>query len=247
MILIIGSNRDDTLYFESALSNTRREQLFNRYDVVFGSIFKQDICVVSGVFTSYDSSAAITYLLNKYFIVLVFVVGKATAYSSDLQIGDIILSRRTYLADVDQVEESNTVIGQIPSFPPYFKTQNDILEYTVKALEARTFASYKIATFVSSNIAYTHLDQISSFSVENQMFGHEQRLAFDSITGGVAVGCELYRTPFIAMKVIAREFGKRQSATNYSVVLKNYTAVGKAIITTIGDIGRNDIIRGDEQ
>ena len=54
----------------------------------------------------------------------------------------------------------------------------------------------------------------------------------------------LFNIPFVCVKVVSKKFKQTQSAKAYEQVLKNYASVGKAIVATIGDIGRNDIIRG---
>lgn len=243
MILIIGSSKDDTLYFESVLNNKRQEKLFKRYDLVFGTLFKQDILVVSNVFSNYVSSAVISYLVNKYFVVLVFVVGKVASFTPDLKIGDILLARRTFLADVDQIESSEVVLGEIPDLCPFYESSPSVIEYTTKVLESSTYASYKLGTIISSNTQYSSLKQLDSFSVNGTMFGVSRKIGFESISGGVAVACELAKIPFLTIKVVGREFGKHQSPDDYSIVLRTYSDLGKALVKTIADISRNEIIK----
>lgn len=246
MILIVGSTKDDTLYFESVMTSKRNEKLFGRYDLIFGNIFNQEVCLLTGVFTSYISSICVSHLLEKYFIILVFVVGKATAFSEDLNIGDIVVSRRLFVSDVDLIEETNSKLGQIPGFPSVFETPVDVITYANDALESRTMVPHKTGTFVSGNISYSNIEQMKAFNVEDQLFGHNRCVALDTIAGGVGIACNIYKVPFIAMKVVSKRFGNRQSAKDYSLVLKNYAAVGKGIVNTIGDIGRNDVLRGEE-
>ena len=49
MILIIGSTKDDTLYFDSVMTQKRTEKLFNYVNLTFGRIFNQEILLVNGV------------------------------------------------------------------------------------------------------------------------------------------------------------------------------------------------------
>lgn len=246
MILIVGSTKDDTLYFDSVMTGKRKETLFGRYELTFGNIFNQEVILLSNVYTSYISSVCVSHLLEKYFIILVFVVGKATAYTPDLNIGDIILSRRVFVSDVDLIEETNSKLGQIPGFPSVYESPIDVIQYANAAFESRTMIPHKTGTIISSNTSYSNDAQIKPFNVENQLFGHNRCVAFDTISGGVAIACNLFNVPFISTKVISRRFGNRQSAKDYSNVLKNYAAVGKGIVNTIGDIGRNDVLRGGE-
>ena len=66
----------------------------------------------------------------------------------------------------------------------------------------------------------------------------------DSITGGVAVSSFLHKVPFIAVKVVDKILDEKWNVDSYLKVLDVYIGVDKAIISTIGDIGRNDVIFG---
>ena len=246
MIMIVGSTRDDTLYFESIMTNKKTELVFNRYEIILGTLFNQEILLLNNVYTSYISSALVSYLISKYFIILVFSVGKCTAFSQNLKVGDIVISNKLYLADVDQTEEANAKLGQIPGFPAYYETQLDVFEYVSNALESRTYIPHFKGIYVSSNISYHNENQLSEFVEGEYAFGENKNVVFDNVSGGVAVGCHLHNIPFVAVKVVSKHFGEKQTAKDYSVVLKNYAGVGKAIVTCVGDIGTNDIIRGDD-
>ena len=85
MILILGSHHDDILYFESVMSNKRTETVLDKYKVTIGTIFNQSVVLADGVETNYLSSALTLYLIEKYFVFLVFVVGKCVAYTHDIK------------------------------------------------------------------------------------------------------------------------------------------------------------------
>lgn len=246
MILILGSTKDDVLYFESVMTSKRSEKIFNRYEAIYGNIFNQEIVLVTGVYTSYISTAIVSHLLSKHMIILVYSVGKCQAYSNDLDIGDIVVSKRVFTGDVDQVEESNSRLGQIPGFPFNFETQNDINGYMNNALDNRTLIPHKNVTFISSNTSYSNDRQLESIKVGDQIFGHHDNVVFDSISGGAAVACHMFNVPFIAVKVVSKRFKVKQNPKDYALVLKTYASVGKSIVTCIGDIGHNEVVRGRE-
>ena len=85
MILILGSTHDDILYFESVMTNKKEEKIFDRYSLIFGTIFNQEVVVAYDLHTSYISTFITAYIIQKYFIVLVFVVGRCIAYSKKIQ------------------------------------------------------------------------------------------------------------------------------------------------------------------
>ena len=85
MIMIIGSQHDDILYFESVITNKREELVMGKFKVTIGTIFNQAVMLVDQVKTNYLSSALTLYLIEKYFVILVLVVGRCIAYSKDLK------------------------------------------------------------------------------------------------------------------------------------------------------------------
>ena len=117
MIMIIGSQHDDILYFESIMSNKRVETVLDKYKVTIGTIFNQSVILVDQVKTNYISSILTLHLIEKYFVFLVFVVGRCIAFTHDIKPADIAISKYVMAGDVDQVnEEENVKMCQIPGF-----------------------------------------------------------------------------------------------------------------------------------
>ena len=161
MILIIGSRHDDILYFESVMSNKKQETVLGKYTVTLGTIFNQGVVLVDEVKTNYVSSALILYLIEKYFVFLIFNVGRCISFTKDLKPLDIVVSKRVIAGDVDQVQEDNVKYGQIPGFDQVFVCQDDIIGYLGDAFEKRTYSTIKVGNFVSTSVDYHRADQVS--------------------------------------------------------------------------------------
>ena len=67
MIMIIGSQHDDILYFESVITNKREELVMGKFKVTIGTIFNQAVMLVDQVKTNYLSSALTLYLIEKLY------------------------------------------------------------------------------------------------------------------------------------------------------------------------------------
>ena len=154
MIMIIGSQHDDILYFESVITNKKEELIMGKFKVTIGTIFNQAVMLVDQVKTNYLSSALTLYLIEKYFVILVLVVGRCIAYSKDLKPLDIVISKHVVLGDVDQVNEDNVKYGQVPGFEQVFDASEDVVSYLESAFEKRTFSVYKEANFISTSVDY---------------------------------------------------------------------------------------------
>ena len=242
MILIIGSQHDDILYFESVMSNKREEIVLDKYKVSIGTIFNQSVVLVDQVKTNYLSSALTLYLIEKYFVFLVFVVGRCVAYTHDLKPLDIVISKRVVAGDVDQVNEDNVKLAQIPGFEQVFVCQDDVIGYLSSAFEKRTYSAIRIANFVSNSVDYHRVDQINYLKECEHVLGFANNVVLDSNSAGVALCCALRRVAFLSVKVVERYIDGEQNINSYLKALKEYTSIGKAIVTCIGDIGHNEII-----
>lgn len=243
MILIIGSTHDDILYFESVMTNKREEKLLNIYPLTFGSIFNQEVVLVHDVYTSYISSFVTSYIIQKYFVVLVFVVGKCVSFNDDVKAGDIVVSKRVIMGDVDQVKETNVKLGQIPHFPRSLESSDEVIGYINAALEKRSFARHSTATFISANAILEKKEKVQPLIMNDYVLGHKSNIVFDCVSGGVFISCTLYSIPVVAVKVVEKQIDEPSTTDNYIGVLKQYSSVGRAVVTCIGDIGRNDIIK----
>ena len=242
MIAEVGSTHDDILYFESIMANKKEEVIFNRFKVTIGTIFNQEVLLMYDLYTSVLSASLITYILEKHYISLVFNVGKCISIDKKFKIGDIIISNRVIDVNVDLTNIHLPELGTIPGFKRVFEVQKDIITYTRQGVNKRTYAAAVNATFLSSdNISDEVLNKLKD---NRSIFGETNDLVLDTTSAGVALACTLKDTPFIIVKAIERPIEKDANIENYLKVLDSYIDLGKAVVSTIGDIGRADILKG---
>ena len=201
--------------------------------------------MVWDIYTSYESCLISSYLIQKYFVILIFVVGKCVAFSDNLSGGDVAISSRVLIGDVDQIKETNARLGQIPHFPRAFECENDIITYFHNSIEKRSFAKHELCTFISSNAIMNTTEKVKDISMGGMVLGYDHNVVFDCTSGGVAIAAYLSKVPILVVKVVEVNLDEKFSAETYVRVLKHYSDVGKSIVTCIGDIGRNDVIRGE--
>ena len=242
MIAIVGTNHDDILYFETSMANKREEVFLKKYKMTIGTIFNQEVLIMHGLNTSILSSAVVGAICSKYYIDLIIAVGRCFAMNKGLKIGDIIIAEKVINIDVDQIDDNDVRIGQIPSLPQEFRVQSDVIGYIEDGLNKRAFTTGKRVSVLSSNdLSNNTLRRIRENVVS--IFDLNKTVV-DSISGGVAVAGHLYNVPFVSVKVVEKIVGEKWNIDNYLKVLDSYVGADKAIISAIGDIGRNDVIIG---
>lgn len=242
MILIVGSQHDDILYFESVMSNKKQEIVLEQYPVTVGTIFNQGVVLVDQVKTNYLSSALLLYLIEKYFIFLIFNVGRCVAFTHDLKAGEIAISKYVVAGDVDQVNEDNVKFAQIPGFEQRFVCQDDVIGYLRDAFEKRTYSKVKIANYISTSVDYHRSGQVDHLKECDHLLGFSNNVVFDTNSAGLAVASALKKVPFVSVKVVERYIDGDKDINSYLKSLKEYTNIGKAVVTCIGDIGHNEVI-----
>lgn len=244
MIVIIGETHDDILYFDSVLANKREETILEKYTVSIGTIFSQDALIACNVFSSSLASAILMNILDKYYVDLIISVGRCMAVSSNIKNGDIVVSKRVIDANVDLTMFGSVVTGQIPGFERDFLVQDDIINYLSKGLERRISINYHLATFLSSSnmskdMCNHLINKKEAYSIGNDL------LVIDQNSAGVAVVSTLKSVPFISVKVAENNLAVANNLESYVSVLDKYIDLGKAVISTINDISRSDILEED--
>ena len=242
MIMIVGSQHDDILYFESVMSNKREEKVLDKYTVTIGTIFNQSVLLVDQVKTNYLSASLILYLIEKYYVILVFNVGRCIAYTHDIKPGEIAISKNIVAGDVDQVNEDNVKMGQIPGFEQIFACQDDVISYLKGAFEKRTFSTYHISNYVSASVDYHRIEQVANLKECEHVLGFGSNIVFDCNSAGIALAASIMKIAYVSVKVVERYLDSPNNIETYLRALKEYTNIGKALVTCIGDIGRNDVI-----
>lgn len=245
MILIIGSNHDDVIYFQSALKDVREEVILNKYRAKIGTILNQSIMVLQDVYTSYVSSALLTYIVEKYYVLMVFCVGTCLAQTKNLKVGDIAISEFATFGDVDQIRMiKGTGLGQIPGYPQMFFSHKELIKNMEEALNSVGENNYTLCTFMNSSYYRRDKQLIEELSLEDSVANKNKNTVLDGTTTGIALACHLFDIPYLAVKIVEGQAGEKTSIEDYMKVLEQFGVIGKAIIVCIGELSRNDVLRG---
>ena len=249
MILIVGSTHDDVLYFESKLRNKSEELLFGKFPYVVGTMFSQQIGVVYGAYTNYLSSIITSTILAKNYVVLVINVGKCSAFSPSINSGDIVISRQAFLGEVNQVGVEDAILGQVPTCPPFYTPDAYVLQLMNECFNKIVKKSIlKFGTYISIEKNVNSKEAMAKISSNSGIvFGNKDDIVVDCVTGGVALATYLQNIPFISVEVVDGQIDQKRSISHYVEVLKQYSDLGKAVTSFIGEISRNEVISGSRE
>ncbi len=245
MIVIVGDTHDDILYFDSILLNKKKEMLLSRFDVSIGTIFNQDVLVVHELFSSVLASAVLTHILGLYNVDLVITVGRCISASKAIKNGDVVISNQIIDANVDLSLFNDVVLGQYPGFSREFIVQKDVIKYLEKGINRRSYISHHNVTILTSdNLSYEMVEMLKN---KQSVLGlKDDLICIDHNSSGVALASTLRNVPFITVKVAENRINQENNLDTYLKVLDKYVDLGKAVISMINDIGRNDILEGKD-
>ena len=243
MILILGSNHDDIVYFESVIKNKKSETILGKYNATIGTLFNQSVMLLCDIHTHALTASLITHIINKYFVLLVFCVGNCQCATNDLLIGDIAISKRILFGDINLIEAGGVELCQIPSMPKVFEVQQDVLLTLESSLSTRTYSKFYETTFISADVIFKNKDEMRYIREDDYILGYNQHVVFDNNSAGLALAGNLCDIPFISIKVVGNILGKKSTTDDYLVVLKQYASIGRAVVSAIGEISRNDVVR----
>lgn len=243
MILIVGASNDDILYFESVLRNKKEELVLNKFGAYTGDIYNQKVMLLKDMYTSYVSASVVSHVIKQYLITLVIVVGQCQAYSPSLKIGDVCICKQVVCGDVNLCDVANVAKGQIPGFLQSFLASTEISTSIEEALSNRTYVHANVCPFIARNAHVNNKEEINDIAIDNKVLGFNENIVFSSEVGGVAVASKIHDVPFAVIQVVGHKVGKTSTIDDYIKVLNQYSNVGKAVVSIIGEIGRSDIVR----
>jgi len=244
MILIIGSNHDDVLYYHSIIKYPEDVTILKDYHAVVGTIFNSKVMIIEDVYTSYLSSTLAMYIVQKYFVSAIFCVGKCEAVSDNLKEGHIAVSNRVMFGDLDQIEKvKGTVLGQIPNLPKEYPANPQLLTTLNASLGRIANGNHFDCLFFSSSAYCQDKHIMKNISKDEKLISSRDDIVIDGESAGIALVSYLCDVPFITVKVVEGKAGVKLELNSYLNILRQYAVIGKAVVSCIGEISRQDILR----
>lgn len=241
MILIIGTSEDDILFFKSKARNIEEITYNDHYKIIFGDICDQRLCFAYGVNTNYMSATFTSYLIQKYSIILAINVGLARGFSDDLKCGDIVISKRINLVDVDQINVDRVKLAQIPNAPQFINCNSYLVEVCSAIVQSLAISGVYTGSLFSSNSFYTKKSDLGKATDGRVVLGLDDHLILDCEAGGMAASCTFYDIPFVSIKVVTYVLDRDVYNRDYMLkALKSYTKVGKLVSAVVSEVSRKD-------
>lgn len=192
---IIGAMDQEIAFLQAAMENKKEQQIAN---VLFieGEIAKQTVVLLKSGIGKVNAAMATTLLIENFQADIVINTGTAGGFSSELNVGDIVIGSEVVHHDVD-VTAFDYVLGQVPQLPATFKSDQRLIDATEKVLN-----NLKLNSMIGL-VATGDKFMADSNLIEATVNNFPSMLAAEMEGAAIAQVCYQYEVPFIIIRAIS--------------------------------------------
>lgn len=192
---IIGAMDEEIAFLQAAMTHQKQQQIAN---VLFieGEIANQKVVLLKSGIGKVNAAMATTLLIENFQANIVINTGTAGGFSSDLNVGDIVIGSELVHHDVD-VTAFDYVLGQVPQLPATFKSNQLLIDATKKVLEQLEINS--LIGLVATGDSFMSDKEL----IETTINKFPAMLAAEMEGAAIAQVCYQYDVPFIVIRAIS--------------------------------------------
>src|SRR5690625_4931708 len=223
---IIGAMDEEIEDIQKLMSDKKEVSIAN---VLFieGKMDNQHVVLLKSGIGKVNAAMATTILMERYKPAYVINTGSAGGFSSDLEVGDIVIANEVVHHDVD-VTAFDYTYGQVPNMPSTYKAETSLINKVKISLDTLRIPN-KIG-LIGTGDSFMSEDKMITF-VKNKF---PTMIAAEMEGAAIAQVCYQYGIPFIIIRAISDIAGK-ESPISFNQFLqlaaKNSTKIIQHFIT----------------
>lgn len=202
---IIGAMDEEINYLRNEMIITDEHQIANSL-FIEGTIDKIKVVLLKSGIGKVNAAMATTILLEKFKPKKIINTGSAGGFSTQLNVGDIVVSDEVVYHDVD-VTAFDYAYGQVPQLPPTFRANPLLIEKAVKAT-AHLSINHKIGLIATGDTFMSNPNQIAKV---REIF--PTMLAAEMEGAAIAQVCHQYNVPFVIIRSLSDIAGEDSPIT----------------------------------
>lgn len=216
MIAIICAMESEISFYKTILSNSTLI-IENNIEFLRGYVEGNELVLTKCGIGKVNSAVVASILINKFSPKLVINTGIAGGILP-LVTNDIFVANEFMYGDFD-LQVFGYKNGQVPGFNQKFVAN---LEYTLKFIEHLNTSniSYKQGLIVTQDKFITSLSQLSETN---------EIIATDMEGASIAHTCEIFKTPFLSIRIISDVIGSNDQVDDYNLFEKEAAELSSKI------------------
>ena len=227
MIGIIGAMDEEVQILLENISEKNEVTVANCL-FVQGKLHGKEVVLLKSGIGKVNAAMATTIMHERYAPSFIINTGSAGGVSSDLEVGDVVISSKVVHHDVD-VTAFNYNYGQVPGLPPMFIADKELIKKAIQTVE-------KLGINYDEGIIATG----DSFmeDPERVRFVREKfptMIASEMEAAAIAQVCHQYEKPFVIIRALSDIAGKESSVSFDEFLVTAAKNAANLIITMIKD------------
>lgn len=227
MIGIIGAMDEEVQILLENISEKNEVTVANCL-FVQGKLHGKEVVLLKSGIGKVNAAMATTIMHERYAPSFIINTGSAGGFSSDLEVGDVVISSKVVHHDVD-VTAFNYNYGQVPGLPPMFIADKELIKKAIQTVE-------KLGINYDEGIIATG----DSFmeDPERVRFVREKfptMIASEMEAAAIAQVCHQYEKPFVIIRALSDIAGKESSVSFDEFLVTAAKNAANLIITMIKD------------
>ncbi|PAT01565.1 5'-methylthioadenosine/S-adenosylhomocysteine nucleosidase [Candidatus Izimaplasma bacterium ZiA1] len=213
MIGIIGAMEVEIESIVKELQNKETINLKLR-TVYKGTIDNKEVVVVLAGIGKVNAAITTSILIENFDLTSIFNIGVAGGVNG-VNHKDVVVSEGVTHHDFDVTNFSDYVRGQVPSLPPVFKADENLITKTINALE-KSHIEYKVGLIASGDQFVTKKE-----TIKEVLALYPNLYAIEMEAAAIAQTAHLYNIPFIVYRSISDVLGDEAQHLDFNLFVKD--------------------------
>lgn len=197
---LIGAMDEEIAYLLEKMTKRKEYTIANSL-FIEGKINEKEVVLLKSGIGKVNAAMATTILMERFNPNVVINTGSAGGFSTNLSVGDIVISDEVVHHDVDATA-FNYEYGQVPRLPATFKADASLIEETKQVMDELDL-NYEIGLVATGDSFMSDEEKIERVK---EIFPNI--LAAEMEGAAIAQVCYQYSIPFIVIRAISDVAGK---------------------------------------
>jgi len=202
---IIAAMDEEIEFILQHLINQKRETIAECL-FINGQLHSREVILLKSGIGKVNAAMATTILHERYKPDVIINTGSAGGYSSNLNVGDIVISNEVVHHDVDATGFGYTY-GQVPKMPETFVDSKSLIEKTSTVIRQMGI-QYDIGMIATGD---SFMDDSKRVSFVRKQFPNV--IAVEMEAAAIAQVCYQYGTPFVIIRALSDIAGKEATVS----------------------------------
>lgn len=201
MIGIIGAMEEEVILLREQIQNLNTHTLAG-FEFYSGQLSGRDVVVLRSGIGKVNAAMSTTLLIDHFAPSAIINTGSAGGFHTDLEVGDIVISRSVCHHDVD-VTPFGYAHGQVPGLPACFVPDPELINKAKASIEALGEVTH-MHGLIASGDRFMHLVE----DVESTRGKFPEMIACEMEAAAVAQVCHQFEVPFVIIRALSDIAGK---------------------------------------